>query len=111
MEPLIRRSAALAAQLAGNFLVAVVTPTPPSADLEQVLTGYEALTSQLGGQFAVLQGDPAAALAAFAHQHQVTEMLLARDTGAKAGRRRVLLQLARRAGDAEVHVLPARPGG
>ena len=109
MEPLIRRSAALAAQLAGNFLVAVVTPAPPSADLEPVLAGYAALTSQLGGQFAVLHGAPAPALSDFAHRHQVTEMMLARRTGAKDGRHRVLLQLARRAGDAEVHVLPAQP--
>ncbi len=108
MEPLIRRSAALAGQLAGDFLVAVVPPSPPSADLEQVLAGYAALTSQLGGQFAVLKGAPAAALATFAHQHRVTEMLLARGTGAKAGRHRVLLELTRRAGGAEVHVLPAQ---
>ncbi len=86
--------------------MAVVLPSPPSADVEQVLAGYAALASQLGGQFAVLQGAPAAALAAFACQHQVTEMVLARDTGARAGRHRVLLEVARRAGDAEVHVLP-----
>ena len=79
MEPLIRRSAALAAQLAGDFLVAVVTPGPASADLDQVLARYAALASQLGGQFTALQGSPADALAKFAHQHQVTEIVLARD--------------------------------
>jgi NitT/TauT family transport system ATP-binding protein len=106
MEPLIRRSAALAAQLAGDFLVAVVTPAPASAELGQLLAGYDALTSQLSGQFTALQGSPADALAKFAHQHQVTEILLARDPG--ASRHRVLNELARRAGDAEVHVLPAQ---
>lgn len=106
MEPLIRRSAALAAQLAGDFLVAVVTPVPASADLDQVLAGYATLASQLGGQFTALQGSPADALAKFAHQHQVTEIVLARDPG--ASRHRVLNELIHRAGDAEVHVLPAQ---
>ena len=83
MEPLIRRSAALAAQLAGDFLVTVVTPEPASADLNQVLAGYAALASQLGGQLTALQGSPADTLAEFAHRHQVTEILLARDPGAQ----------------------------
>ena len=108
MEPLIRRSAALAAQMAGDFLVSAVTHGPPSADLKPVLAAYAALTSQLGGQFAALQGSPAAALAQFARQHQVTEMVLARGPGAGDGRHRVLSELARQAGDAEVHVLPAQ---
>ena len=106
MEPLIRRSAALAAQLAGDFLLAVVTPARASADLDQVLAGYDALASHLGGQFTALQGSPADALAKFAHRHQVTEILLARDPGAR--RHRVLNELTHQAGDAEVHVLPAQ---
>jgi K+-sensing histidine kinase KdpD len=106
MEPLIRRSGALAAQLAGDFLVAVVRPSPPPDGLEQVLAGYAELTSQLGGQFAVLEGDPADALSTFARQHHVTEMVLARDAQAQAGRRSVLRDLVRGAGDAEVHLLP-----
>ena len=106
MEPLIRRSAALAAQLAGDFLVTVVTPEPASADLNQVLAGYAALASQLGGQLTALQGSPADTLAEFAHRHQVTEILLARDPG--ASRHRLLNELTHRAGDAEVHVLPAQ---
>ena len=106
MEPLIRRSAALAAQLAGDFLVAVVTPVPASADLDQVLAGYAALALQLGGHLTALQGSPADALAKFAHRHQVTEIVLARDPG--ASRHRLLNELTHRAGDAEVHVLPAQ---
>ncbi len=108
MEPLILRSAALAAQLAGEFLVAVVTRGSPSADLAQVLAGYGELTTQLVGQFAVLHGTPAAALAAFALQHQVTEMVLARTPGGHAGRHPTARDLARRAGHAEVHVLPVQ---
>jgi NitT/TauT family transport system ATP-binding protein len=107
MEPLIRRSAALAAQLAGDFLVAVVRTSPPPDGLEQVLAGYAELTSQLGGQFAVLEGNPADALSTFAGQHHVTEMVLARDAQAQAGRRPVLRDLVRGTGDAEIHLLPA----
>ena len=112
MEPLIRRCAALAAQLAGDFRVAVVQQQqrqrPPPAELEPILAGYAALTAQLGGQFVRLQGGhPADALTEFARQHQVTEIMLARDAEFRAGRHPLLRELARRSGDAEVHVLPA----
>jgi K+-sensing histidine kinase KdpD len=108
MEPLIRWSAALAARLAGEFRVAVVLPSPPPADSDQLLAGYSALTAQLGGQFAVLRGAPAAALTAYAREHQITEMVLARGPGTAGGRHLVLRELARSAGDIEVHVLPAQ---
>jgi hypothetical protein len=49
----------------------------------------------------------AEALAEFARQHQATELVLARDAGAHPGRYPVLRELGRRAGSAEVHVLPA----
>ncbi len=108
MESLIRRSAALAAQLAGDFRVAVILQRPPSAELERLLAGYAALTAQLGGEFVRLKGTHvAAALAGFALRHQVTEIVLARDAVARPGRHRVLRELARRAGDAELHILPA----
>ena len=106
MEPLIRRAAALAARLAGDFLVAVVPPSPLPPALQRLLASYATLTSQLGGQFAVLHGAPAAALTTFAQQRGVTEMLLARHAGGHAGRHPVLRELARRAAGAEVHVLP-----
>jgi NitT/TauT family transport system ATP-binding protein len=106
MEPLIRRAAALAAHLAGEFLVAIVPAAPLPPDLERLVASYATLTSQLGGRFATLQGSPAAALAAFAQQHQVTEILLARHAGGHAGRHPVLRELASRAHGIEVHVLP-----
>ena len=71
MEPLIRHSAALAAKLAGDFLTAVVAPRPESS-----LDGYRVLTEQLGGEFTVLTGAPAAALMTFAKSRHVTEMVL-----------------------------------
>jgi K+-sensing histidine kinase KdpD len=108
LEPLIRWSAALAARLAGEFRVAVVSPSPPPppGDLKQLLAGYAALTAQLGGQFAALHGAPAAALATFAREHHVTEMVLARK--ADGHRHAVLRELIRRADGIEVHVLPAQ---
>jgi NitT/TauT family transport system ATP-binding protein len=109
MEPLIRRSAALSAQLDAEFLVAVVEPAAPAPGLDETLAAYRELTGQLGGALTVLHGNPAAALAAFAREHRVTEMLLARDTAA-GGRYRVLRELARGAVEAELHLLPAAQG-
>jgi NitT/TauT family transport system ATP-binding protein len=109
MEPLIRRAAALAARMAGEFLAAVVVPAPASPGLEGLLAGYAAVTAQLGGQFATLSGTPATALVAFAAQHQVTELLLARGTPARAGYHPVLRELVHRSGSVEVHVVPAGP--
>jgi two-component system, OmpR family, sensor histidine kinase KdpD len=106
MEPLIRRAAALAAHRAGEFLVAMVLTASPSAEVERLAGSYTTLTSQLGGQFATLHGAPVAALADFAQQHRVTEILLARHAGGHAGRHPVLRELAGRAGGIEVHVLP-----
>jgi NitT/TauT family transport system ATP-binding protein len=108
-EPLIRHAAAMAAQMAGHLLVAVVVPSPsPSPDgLDQLLAGYAALAAQLGGEFSRLDGPPAGALARFARQYQVTEMVLARDQGTQPTRYRVLRDLARGTTAAELYVLPA----
>jgi K+-sensing histidine kinase KdpD len=107
MEPLIRSAAALAARLAGTFMAAAVVPAPPASRPKTLLAGYATLAEQLGGQFAVRNGAPAAALTALADEHQVTEMLLARRTPARAGHHPVLRELVRAPGGAEVHVLPA----
>jgi len=110
MEPLIRSAAAQAARLAGRFTAAAIAAVPPAPGQDGVLATYKALTEQLGGQFAVGHGAPAAALTALADEHQVTELLLARDTPARAGHHPVLRELARVSGRAEVHVLPAEAG-
>jgi two-component system, OmpR family, sensor histidine kinase KdpD len=107
MERLIRRAAALAAQVAGDFRVATVRLSEPGGGEDQLLAGYMALTEQLGGEFAVLTGPvPAPALAAYASQHQVTELVLNRAQPNPAGRYPVLRELARLVHDAELHVLP-----
>jgi NitT/TauT family transport system ATP-binding protein len=105
MEPLIRRSAALAAQVAGQFRVATALPVPPE---DQLLAGYAVLTEQLGGEFVTLPGPaPASALAQYAREQQATELVLARAHPNPSGRYPVLRELARLVVDVELHVLPA----
>ena len=107
MEPLIRSAAALATRLAGRFMAVAVVSAPPAPGREALLAGYARLAEQLGGPFLVRHGAPAATLTALADEHQVTEMLLARRTPARAGHHPVLRELARSSGGAEVHVLPS----
>jgi two-component system sensor histidine kinase KdpD len=107
MERLIRRAAALAAQVDGDFRVAAVRLSEPGGEEDQVLAGYTALTEQLGGEFAVLTGlAPAPALAAYASQHRATELVLTRAQPNPVSRYPVLRELARLIHDAELHVLP-----
>jgi NitT/TauT family transport system ATP-binding protein len=107
MESLIRRSAALAAQVDGEFRVAAVRLWRPGGDEDRLLAEYAALTEQLGGEFAALTGPtPAPALAAYAGKHQATELVLNRAQPNPAGRYPVLRELARLVHDAELHVLP-----
>jgi NitT/TauT family transport system ATP-binding protein len=107
MEPLIRRSAALAAQVDGLFRVAVVRLGWPEED--RLVASYAAMTEQLGGEFVTLSAPSSAlALAQYARERQVTELVLSRTL--PAGRYPVLRELARLVHDAELHVLPAEPG-
>jgi NitT/TauT family transport system ATP-binding protein len=109
MEPLIRRSAALAARVDGQFRVATVRPAQPDAGPDELLAGYAALTEQLGGEFVDLAGPSvAAALADYASRAAVTEMVLERRPN-QAGRYPVLRELARLARDVELHVVPGSP--
>jgi NitT/TauT family transport system ATP-binding protein len=106
MEPLIRRAAALAAGVDGQFRVATVRPAQPDARADQLLAEYAALTEQLGGGFVDLVGPSvAAALADYASREAVTELVLERRPN-QAGRYPVLRELARLARDAELHVVP-----
>jgi NitT/TauT family transport system ATP-binding protein len=108
MESLLRRSAALAAQVDGVFGAAAVRLSQPGPEEEALLARYAALTAQLGGELVVLTGAaPAAALAGHARLRQVTELVLSRATTSSAGRYPVLRDLTRLARDVELHVLPA----
>jgi len=112
MEPLLRRSAALAAQVDGVFAAAAVRLAQPGPDEDALLTAYATLTAQLGGELVVLPGpSPAAALAGVARQRGVTEMVLSRAAHGPAGRYPVLRDLTRLATDVELHVLPAGDQG
>jgi K+-sensing histidine kinase KdpD len=112
MEWLLRRSAALAAQVDGIFGAAAVRLGQPGGDEDRLLATFAALTAQLGGQLAVLTGPgPAVELAEYARRHRVTEMVLTRAEPKAAGRYPLLRDLARVARDVEVHVLPADPAG
>jgi two-component system sensor histidine kinase KdpD len=118
MEQLIRRAAAEAAGVDGLLRVAAVRSPQPGAEEDRLLAQYEALTEQLGGEFVSLTARPsagmlagpsaAAALAEYAGQQGVTELMLARVQHTPAGRYPVLRELARMARDVELHVLPAR---
>ena len=115
MERLIRRSAALAAQVDGQFRVAAVRRLQPNTAQrgpteDEVLASYAILTEQLGGEFATLDGaGPAPALAEYARQRQATELVLDRAYPNPSSRYPVLRELARLASDVELHVLPAEP--
>jgi two-component system sensor histidine kinase KdpD len=109
MEPLIRRAAALAAAVDGQFRVATVRTAPPAAEADELLAQYGALTEQLGGEFVTLEGpSAAAALVGYASQERVTELVLERKPN-QAGRYPVLRELARLARDVELHVVPGSP--
>jgi K+-sensing histidine kinase KdpD len=108
MEPLIRRSAALAAQVSGEFRVAAVRQSQPGTPEDVLLADYAALTEQLGGEFVALTAAaPAAALADYARDRDATELVLARTHPSPGGRHPVLRDLAKLASDVELHVLPA----
>jgi two-component system sensor histidine kinase KdpD len=108
MESLLRRAAALAAGVDGVFRVAVVPSAEPGPDESTLLAKYAALTEQLGGEFVALAGaSPAAALADYASQQKVTQLVLARTRSNQHGRYPVLRELVRLARGVELHVLPA----
>jgi NitT/TauT family transport system ATP-binding protein len=108
MEPLLRRSASLAAEVDGRFLAAVVRAGEPGDEEDALLEAYAALTAQLGGELTEVNGpSPATVLAGFAERERVTEMILGRSVPNPAGRRPVLRELVKVARDTEMHVLPA----
>jgi NitT/TauT family transport system ATP-binding protein len=112
MEGLLRRSAALAAEVDGAFAAATVRLSQPGGEEDRLLAEYSALTAQLGGELTeIVAPSPAAALAEFADSQGVTEMVLSRAEPNPAGRYPVLRELARMATGVELHILPAERAG
>jgi two-component system sensor histidine kinase KdpD len=111
MEQLIRRSAALAAQVDGEFLAASVADPRPDSEESSLVGAYSGLVAQLGGELTVLPGaNPALVLAEFARRQRISVMMLARNAP-HPGRYPVLRELTGRAARLELHVLRAEPPG
>ncbi len=106
MERLIRRAAGLAASLDTDFR-SVTVRTGDSASTE-VAGRYAALTTQLGGQVVTL-ADPAIApaLARYARENLVTELLITRESrgGKRAGA--TVRELIRTHSEVDIHILSA----
>ncbi len=108
MERVIRVAAALADRVDGDFTAATVRTRSRSGEEKQVLGGYAALAHQLGGELVTLHGPSvAAALAAYARQALVTEMVVSRGRRSRPWRRSALRDLIRLAKDVDVHVIAA----
>jgi two-component system sensor histidine kinase KdpD len=106
MERLLRAAAALAGRIDADFTAATVRSQPRSDGEKQLLGRYAALSHQLGGEFVTLRGaSVAAALAGYARESLVTEMVVSRGRPARPWRRGVLRALIRLVKDVDVHVL------
>jgi two-component system, OmpR family, sensor histidine kinase KdpD len=107
MEPLIQAAAALAARIDGEFRAATVRTRSRSDDEKQLLGQYAALTHQLGGEFVTLRRPSVAgALADYAREALVTEMVVSRGRPKRRPwRRSALRSLIRMVKDVDVHVL------
>ena len=88
MEDLIRRAAALAAQVDGEFLAATVTPGATGGRWWRTTPSWP--PSSAASWPCCAGTSPAAALAAFARERRVSEMVLARSSAGRPGRFPVL---------------------
>jgi two-component system, OmpR family, sensor histidine kinase KdpD len=71
---------------------------------KQLLGSYAALTHQLGGEFATVDGsDIAATIAQYARDHGITEIVLMRTPGGRQSR--TIRRLIRLLVDVDVHIL------
>jgi two-component system sensor histidine kinase KdpD len=108
MERLIRGAAALAERIDGEFKAATVRTRSRSDDEKHLLGQYAALTHQLDGEFVTLRSPSVAgALAGYAREALVTEMVLSRGRPVRPWRRSTLRSLIRMVKDVDVHVLAA----
>jgi len=108
MERLIRAAAALAGRVDAEFKVATVRTRPRSEEEKSLLGGYAALTHQLGGEFVTLYGrSKAQALAGYARENLVTELVVTRGRPHRWTRHSALRAIIRMLKDVDIHVLAA----
>jgi two-component system, OmpR family, sensor histidine kinase KdpD len=108
MEPLIRGAARLAERIDAEFKAATVRTRPRSDDEKQLLGAYAALTHQLDGEFVTLRSRSVAdALAGYARENLVTELVLTRGRPHPRRRRSALRALIRILKDVDIHVVAA----
>jgi K+-sensing histidine kinase KdpD len=106
MERLVRTAATLAERIDGDFQAVTVRTRARSDGEKLLLGGYAALTHQLDGEFVTLRhGSAAAALAGYAREALVTEMVVYRGRRRRPWRRSTLRSLIRMVKDVDVHVL------
>jgi two-component system sensor histidine kinase KdpD len=114
-EMLIRRAARIAARSGGDLLaVHAARPGRPAGSSRAVLAAQRRLTESVGGTYHQLADqDIPAALLAFAHAHNATQLVL----GATPRTRRAALrpaarirsQVIRRGGGLDVHIITCTP--
>jgi two-component system, OmpR family, sensor histidine kinase KdpD len=111
MEGLIRLAAKLAERLDAEFKAATVRTRPRSDEEKALLGGYAALTHQLDGEFVTLRETSVpAALAEYARQNLVTEMVVTRGRPNRRFRRNDLRALIRMVKGIDVHIIAAGEG-
>lgn len=109
MEPLLRGAAQLAERIDGEFRVATVRTRPRSEAEKALLGAYAALAHQLGGEFVTLRGGSAAqALADYARENLVTELVVSRGRPHRVSRHSELRALIRILEDVDIHVVADR---
>jgi len=112
LERVIEAAAALADRIDGDFKLVTVRTRSRSEAEKRLLGEYAALTHQLGGEFVTLRaGSAASALAEYAREALVTEMVVSRGRPARPWRRSTLRTLIRLVKDVDVHVLATPASG
>jgi K+-sensing histidine kinase KdpD len=103
-ERLVKRAAGLAASRDDELTAISVRRKHRTEEEKQLLGSYAALTHQLGGEFATVDGsDIAATIARYARDHGITEIVLMRTPGRRQSR--TLRRLIRLLVDVDVHIL------
>jgi len=104
MAAIIERAAELARRRDHDLVALTVRRRARSDDEKRLLGEYAALIHQLGGESVTLDGrDVAETIAAYAHDHLITELIAVR--GRDERRARILRRLVALLADVDIHVL------